>query len=93
MLYAIKQQPVPESVTTAVSALNVKTHLLIAIFVLEFGLDRDLFFIDSIQSIIVDDLLSIAIGLFLVIGGFVLHLALLRAASLSARLASLSFCS
>jgi hypothetical protein len=52
-----------------------------------------IFAINSIQSIVVDDLLSIASDLVFVFRGLVLHLALLRAASLTARLAALSFSS
>lgn len=70
----------------------MKTHLLLAIISLELVLDQVIFVINSIQGIVVNSLLSIAIGLIFVVR-VVLHLALLRASSLSARLAALSFCS
>lgn len=81
-----------ESVTLVAMVFNAKTHLLIAIIGLGFALDKMVFVISSIQGIVVDGLLSIAIGLIFVVR-VVLHLALLRASSLSARLAALSFCS
>jgi hypothetical protein len=82
-----------KSVITAASVFDVETHLLIVFVSLRLVLDKMAFVIDSIQSIVVNDLLSIAIGLIFVIRGLVLHLALLRASSISARLAALSFCS
>jgi len=90
--YAIKQQPILEVSHHGRISSNANTRLLVVIVGLELVLDKMIFVISSIQGVVVNSLLSIAIGLIFVFR-FVLHLALLRASSLSARLAALSFCS
>lgn len=73
---------------------NLKTNLFIVVFGLRLSLDHLFFAVNAIQGIVVDDLVGTCFSLIFIFGGFfVLQLALLRASSLSARLAALSLCS